>query len=289
MMMAVPLSWKIDMAGEHDMNGTSGSDMSLALIEEQADASIRRVWHDGRMFFSVIDVIGLLTDAPTPRTYWAMMKERIQSEGFRELLTHCRQLKLPAADGKLRATDCADFATLAALLHALPALHHRATRQQPLASSPASGSAPDAGGCGAYAILNTRTNERSIGSSHDMSSRFAQHKALLRRGQHHAHRLQAVWNTYGEDAFVFVVLETLPDTAQLAVVEQAYLDTEQPAYTGRGTGRVSCLPGATPRNATHRDPLLRRALDRSGDVVQEAECILDQPDRPLEWDGGMQA
>ena len=45
-MMAVP--WEVDMAGEHDTNGTSGSDMSLALIEEQADASIRRIYQDGR-------------------------------------------------------------------------------------------------------------------------------------------------------------------------------------------------------------------------------------------------
>lgn len=135
-----------------------------------------------------------------------------------------------SADGKLYATDCADFATLAALLHALPALHRRAIPQQPLASSSASSAAP--GGCGIYAILNTITQERYIGSSYDMSSRFAQHKALLRRGQRHAHRLQDAWNTYGEDAFVFIVLETLPDTAQLAAVEQAYLDTEQPAYNG---------------------------------------------------------
>lgn len=45
--------------------------VALTLVEEQADASIRRVWHDGRWFFSVIDVIGVLTDAPTPRMYWA--------------------------------------------------------------------------------------------------------------------------------------------------------------------------------------------------------------------------
>src|SRR5579859_1690375 len=220
------------MAGEDDINGTSGSDMSLALIEEQAEHSIRRIWHDGRMFFSVIDVIGVLTDAPTPRMYWADMKRRIYTEGFREALANCYQLKLPAPDGKFYATDCADFATLATLLHALPALHRRATPQQPLASSPVPGldTTPGVGRCGIYAIHNILTQDRYIGSSHDMTNRFSQHTALLRRGQHHARRLQDAWNMYGEDAFVFMVLETLPDTDQLATVEQRYLDAEQPAY-----------------------------------------------------------
>jgi BRO family protein len=108
------------MDGEHGTSGTSGTDMSIALIEEQADASIRRIWHDGRMFFSVIDVIGLLTDAPTPRTYWAMMKERIQSEGFRELLTKCERLKMAAADGKQRQTDAADTETLLRIIQSVP-------------------------------------------------------------------------------------------------------------------------------------------------------------------------
>jgi len=108
------------MAGEHDTSGTSGTSMSLALIEEQADASIRRIWHDGRMFFSVIDVIGVLTDAATPRTYWAMMKERIQSEGFRELLSKCERLKMTAADGKQRQTDAADTETLLRIIQSIP-------------------------------------------------------------------------------------------------------------------------------------------------------------------------
>ena len=47
----------------------SPDDLSLALIEEQADHAIRRLWRDGRWYFSVIDVIGVLTDAPIPRNY----------------------------------------------------------------------------------------------------------------------------------------------------------------------------------------------------------------------------
>jgi hypothetical protein len=74
-----------------DDNSGSRADIltstSLALIEEQADASIRRVWHDGRWWFSVIDVIGVLTDAPTPRVYWGVLKHRLQDEGASEVFT----------------------------------------------------------------------------------------------------------------------------------------------------------------------------------------------------------
>src|SRR5579859_7774843 len=108
------------MAGEDDINGTSGSDMSLALIEEQAEHSIRRIWHDGRMFFSVIDVIGVLTDAPTPRMYWADMKRRIYTEGFREVLAKCQQLKMPSSDGKNYRTDAADTETMLRIIQSIP-------------------------------------------------------------------------------------------------------------------------------------------------------------------------
>jgi hypothetical protein len=96
------------------------SSTSLALIEEQADASIRRVWLDGRWFFSLIDVVGLLTDAPIPRNYWADMKRYVQSEGFTEVLEIGQQLKLRAADGKMRATDAADAETILRLIQSIP-------------------------------------------------------------------------------------------------------------------------------------------------------------------------
>ncbi len=103
-------------------NGASASsdDLSLALIEEQADHAIRRLWHDGRWYFSVIDVIGVLTDAPTPRMYWADMKRRIQSEGFYELLAKCQRLKMTATDGKNRVTDAADTETLLRIVQSVP-------------------------------------------------------------------------------------------------------------------------------------------------------------------------
>lgn len=93
---------------------------ALTVIEEEADMSIRRVQHDGRVHFSVIDVIGVLTDAPRPRMYWADMKRRIQEEGFRELLAFCQQLKMRAADGKYYRTDAADTETLLRIVQSIP-------------------------------------------------------------------------------------------------------------------------------------------------------------------------
>jgi uncharacterized coiled-coil protein SlyX len=105
-----------------DDNGSSGSETStsLALIEEQADASIRRVWYDGRWFFSVVDVVGILTDAPKPRQYWYDMKRRIEDEGFREVSAKCRQLKMAAPDGKQRETPAADSETLLRIIQSIP-------------------------------------------------------------------------------------------------------------------------------------------------------------------------
>ena len=98
----------------------TADDLSLALIEEQADHAIRRLWRDGRWYFSVIDVIGVLTDAPIPRNYWADMKRRIQNEGFYELLAKCQRLKLTATDGKNRVTDAADTETLLRIIQSVP-------------------------------------------------------------------------------------------------------------------------------------------------------------------------
>lgn len=88
--------------------------------EEAAEKQIRKTWHEGRWFFSVIDVIGALTDSAAPRKYWTAMKARIQDEGFREVATNCRQLKMPSADGKQRLTDAADTETLLRIIQSVP-------------------------------------------------------------------------------------------------------------------------------------------------------------------------
>ena len=101
-------------------DATTDGATALALIEEQADARIRRIWLDDCWFFSVIDVVGLITDAPKPRQYWFDMKRRITDEGFLELSANCRQLKMRSADGKSYQTDAADTETILRIMQSIP-------------------------------------------------------------------------------------------------------------------------------------------------------------------------
>lgn len=95
-------------------------EQSLAVIEDQADASIRRIYLADRWYFSVIDVVGVLTDSPNPRNYWNMLKRRLTDEGASETYTNCVQLKMTAADGKQRTTDAADMATMLRIIQSVP-------------------------------------------------------------------------------------------------------------------------------------------------------------------------
>ncbi len=71
---------------------------------------VRVVWDDEaeKYFFSVVDVIQVLTESVDGRTYWKVLKNRLLKEG-NKTVTNCNQLKLPAADGKKRLTDVADL------------------------------------------------------------------------------------------------------------------------------------------------------------------------------------
>ena len=70
--------------------------------------NIRYVWDEQKeqYFFSVVDVIQVLTESTNPQTYWRVLKKRLSDEG-NETVTNCNALKLPAADGKMRLTDVA--------------------------------------------------------------------------------------------------------------------------------------------------------------------------------------
>lgn len=72
------------------------------------DRKVRTVWDSEKeeWYFSVIDVVGVLTDSTDPSTYWRVLKNRLKKEG-NETVTNCNRLKLPAADGKMRLTDVA--------------------------------------------------------------------------------------------------------------------------------------------------------------------------------------
>ncbi len=82
------------------------------------DRSIRRLWYDDQWFYSVVDIVEVLTDSPTPRQYWGKVKDRefIQLE----LSPIWVQLKMPAEDGKLRYTDCVNTKNAFRLIQSIP-------------------------------------------------------------------------------------------------------------------------------------------------------------------------
>jgi len=95
---------------------------SIQLFEKQP---IRAAWDDekGEWYFSVVDVVCVLTNQPDTRhasTYWAVMKNRLKEEGADQLLTNCKQLKMAAADGKKRLTDVADTEQLLRIIQSIP-------------------------------------------------------------------------------------------------------------------------------------------------------------------------
>ncbi len=81
---------------------------------------IRKILHLGEWWFSVIDIIEVLTNSANPRDYWFKMKIRVKSDDGIELSTICRQLKLLAQDGKLRETDCANTENILRIVQSIP-------------------------------------------------------------------------------------------------------------------------------------------------------------------------
>ncbi len=88
-----------------------------ALIVFQ-DKKIRRTWHSGEWYFSVVDIVEALTESPTPRQYWGKLKER--EFVLLELSPIWVQLKLPAADGKNYETDCANTKSIFRIIQSIP-------------------------------------------------------------------------------------------------------------------------------------------------------------------------
>ena len=89
------------------------------------DKRIRTAWDEEReeWYFSIVDVVAVLTDQPTQRgasNYWAKLKQRLKEEGAEQLLTTCQQLKLTAVDGKRRLTDVADTQQLLRIIQSIP-------------------------------------------------------------------------------------------------------------------------------------------------------------------------
>lgn len=81
---------------------------------------IRRIWHEGQWYFSVVDIIAALTDSPNPRDYWYRMKRREKESSGLELSTLCRQLKLASADGKSYSTEVANTENVFRVIQSIP-------------------------------------------------------------------------------------------------------------------------------------------------------------------------
>jgi len=84
------------------------------------DKKIRRIWHNNEWYFSVVDVVTALTDSIDAKDYWYRLKKREQESSGTELSTFCRQLKLPSADGKYYATDCANTKDMFRIIQSIP-------------------------------------------------------------------------------------------------------------------------------------------------------------------------
>lgn len=99
------------------MGNEMESTNKIAVFENK---EIRKTFHEGEWWFSVVDVVGALTDSDNPRDYWYKMKIRVKSEDGVELSTNCRQLKLLAPDGKKRETDCANTEEIFRIVQSIP-------------------------------------------------------------------------------------------------------------------------------------------------------------------------
>lgn len=91
------------------------------IIKIFSEKTVRTVWDDKeeKWYFSIVDVVAVLTDSTDAKAYWRKLKQRLKAEG-NETVTNCHGLKLKAADGKMRMTDVADQEQLFRLIQSIP-------------------------------------------------------------------------------------------------------------------------------------------------------------------------
>ena len=91
---------------------------ALQIFDEK---KIRTAWDDdaGKWYFSVVDVVGVLSDSANPTAYWRKLKQRLKEEG-NQTVTNCHGLKMIAPDGKMRMTDVADTEQILRIIQSIP-------------------------------------------------------------------------------------------------------------------------------------------------------------------------
>ena len=90
---------------------------NIAIFE---DKEVRRAWHDEQWYFSVVNIVAILSESPNPRRYWSDLKRKLISEGYSELYEKIVQLKLPSLDGKLYETDSASLSGIFRIIQSIP-------------------------------------------------------------------------------------------------------------------------------------------------------------------------
>ncbi len=99
--------------------GERPSEKSKLVVFE--DKKIRRIFHNGEWYFSIVDIVEVLTESPNPRRYWSDLKVQLaENEGFIQLYGKVVQLKLQAPDGKMRETDTANTETIFRIIQSIP-------------------------------------------------------------------------------------------------------------------------------------------------------------------------
>lgn len=93
------------------------TDQKVALFEKK---QVRRVWDKDEWWFSIIDVVEVLTGTDRSRKYWSDLKKKLITEGYTEVSEKIGQLKLLAPDGKMRETDCANTSTMLRIIQSIP-------------------------------------------------------------------------------------------------------------------------------------------------------------------------
>ncbi len=91
---------------------------SIQFFEEK---QVRSVWNEDeeKWYFSIVDIIAVLSGSPNPNNYWKVLKHRLNKEGS-ELVTNCNQLKMKSSDGKFYKTDVADTEQIFRLIQSIP-------------------------------------------------------------------------------------------------------------------------------------------------------------------------
>jgi len=101
------------------MDYSKSKNQAIVVFESR---QIRRDWHQDEWYFSVVDVVAVLTeqtDSLKARKYWNKLAQRLRNEGS-EVVTNCHQMKLKAPDGKMRKTDCANTEGIFRIIQSIP-------------------------------------------------------------------------------------------------------------------------------------------------------------------------